>query len=627
MVTRNDQLIINRRARKKSDTSSQSGPQIKWVFLACFWILLTLSLIWPLIARVVNSMEPVTRTEAGGTNYLIIAPYALSKAANAWADYRFQAGYQVHVTTIPPEEMQVQQIREIVQKTYQEEGKPSPFYVLLLGHAHPDSSHPETYLPAGHQLIDLVQFGGPGIEAVASDDLFLMIGEPAEKLPVRIGRVPAVSNSQALQVLERVRNYETYPPAGLGRTQIEVIASDAGFGPQFDPIFEWSFRNMAEHLLPAQYQWHILYGNPGSLYSYPVSDFQEETAERLSQGSLMVAYIGHGEPDMLAWAVGESGDRERILGFDDIPLVTDASASLAVFTACSAGKYDGVGDRPSIVEALFMDEQGPVAAYSSSAWINGASNGQLVMDLFSILLIDQPLTVGDWIYDVESNPEKLFSNNNLIAWLILRSLSSFSNMNEGVKIASHEYTHELFALQHHSYNLFGDPATKIASPETGIDIRPSFPWLPAARKVNFQGTSELPAGTTVKVQLAIVPGRNTIREDGALDSSILYELANHSIVSETDAKTQIDGGFSGELVLPEGLTGGKYILKAVSIDGTKTIIGVRPVYLGWSSVVVLFLSTKVWWCLVSLLLIKHAFSESIPYKASTVWPALFISQT
>ncbi|RPI81494.1 MAG: hypothetical protein EHM41_20505 [Chloroflexi bacterium] len=281
---------------------------------------------------------------------------------------------------------------------------------------------------------------------------------------------------------------------------------------------------MAEHLLPDQYQWHILYGNPGSLYSYPVSDFQEETAERLSQGSLLVAYIGHGEPDMLAWAVGESGDRERIFGFDDIPLVTDASASLAVFTACSAGKFDAVGDRPSIIEALFMDEHGPVAAYSSSAWINGASNGQLVVDLFSILLAERSQTVGDWIYSVESNPKKLFSNNNLIAWLILRSLSSFSNMNDGVKIASHEYTQELFALQHHSYNLFGDPATRIAFPETGIDISLSFPWLPAARKVHFQGASELPAGTTVKVQLARLPGLNTFREDGTLHSSTPYEL-------------------------------------------------------------------------------------------------------
>ncbi|RPI85481.1 MAG: hypothetical protein EHM41_10795, partial [Chloroflexi bacterium] len=267
MVTRYDQLKINRNVRKSSDSSRHYQPQIRWMVLTSIWFLLTLSLIWPFIARIANSREPVTGTNTGGTNYLIIAPDALTQAANEWASYRQRTGYQVRVITLPPEKMQVRQVRELIQKNFYEGGKPSPFYVLLLGHAHPDSSHPESYLPAVHLKIDLKQFGGPRIEVVASDDLFLMSEEPAERLPVRIGRIPAVSSSQALLVLERVRKYETCPPTGVGRTQIDLIASDAGFGPQFDPIFEWSFRNMAEHLLPDQYQWHILYGNPGSLYS------------------------------------------------------------------------------------------------------------------------------------------------------------------------------------------------------------------------------------------------------------------------------------------------------------------------------------------------------------------------
>ncbi|HLF03388.1 MAG TPA: C25 family cysteine peptidase, partial [Anaerolineales bacterium] len=156
--------------------------------LLLLWVWLTLALAWPFLARWLDN-TPAPRP--GSTNYLIVAPLALEQSAQAWADYRRATGYAVQVVLFPPEAATVADIRQDIQHVYTEAGRPYPFYVLLLGHAHPWSDLSESYLPAATVPLDLPQefTSTIGFDYVASDNAYALEGD--RLLPIAFGRVPA----------------------------------------------------------------------------------------------------------------------------------------------------------------------------------------------------------------------------------------------------------------------------------------------------------------------------------------------------------------------------------------------------------------------------------------------------
>lgn len=67
-------------------------------------------------------------------------------------------------------------------------------------------------------------------------------------LPIFVRRIPARTDQEALLLLVRTQKYEQSPPTGEGRAQIELITSSAGFGPQYDPFFDWALRTLNKQL-------------------------------------------------------------------------------------------------------------------------------------------------------------------------------------------------------------------------------------------------------------------------------------------------------------------------------------------------------------------------------------------
>jgi hypothetical protein len=572
--------------------------------LIVLWTILTADILWPVISDLNYSSSKLKSPEPGGANYLVIAPQALGKSASAWADYRRTTGYQSQVILLSPDQATVEEIGELIQKTYAESGKPYPFCVLLIGHAHPYSSYPETYLPAAHFSVDPSQFSGYGTDPIASDDGYIddsSSGIPSNTLPIFTGRIPARTEEEAFLLFERTRNYEETPPTGPGQARIELVASNAGFGPQYDPIFEWALRTLLQKGLPDEYGWHLLNGNPESPYSYPVRLFPNEFAKRFDSGALALMYVGHAQPDLLGWACAPDGACDRIFGYGDAALIHNANASLGIFTACSAGKYDLDGDNLSVVEAIYLTPGGPVATYSSSAWISATLNGRLLIELFEGLLIDRAPTLGEWVGRIEARSGST-SSRILFTAVIKSVLPWVSGIYEKRLLLPPSQASQALDIQHATYNLFGDPALRIAYPLRGMEVRLGWPWQPWKRSLAFHGSGGLPPGQQVSISLESAPGNLISSKDPSKGTMDRYVQANRSVISLTNVTVESDGSFSGSIDIPIDTPGRRYLLKAISVHDDGTYVAARPAFIGWPPFLEMLSSGGFWWTMTSIVL-------------------------
>ncbi len=575
------------------------------MILITVWILLTLNIIWPLIFELSRSPSSIKPLKPNGVNYLIIAPQALAQSASAWADYRKSTGYETQVRLISRNQAKGREIQALIQETFEASGKPYPFFVLLIGHAHPFSSHPGAYLPAAHFFVDPALSSGYGTDPIASDDALVAdfsSGIPRNTFPIFIGRIPARTEEEAFLLLERTQNYEKAPPTGEGRARIELVTSNAGFGPQYDPIFEWALSTLIQKVLPDEYRWHLLNGNPQSPYSYPIDSFPHEVAKRFDSGALAVVYIGHAQPELLGWAYSPDGKPGRIFGLEDAGLIQDARASLAIFTACSAGKYDLVGDQLSVVESIYLAPGGPVATYSSSAWINAAMNGRLVIDIFEALLVDRSSTLGEWVNRVEYGSDPIHRRLALISF-VEAIIPRISGMYENKLLLSPSQAGQVLDIQSATYNLFGDPALRIAYAQPRIEISPAWLWQAWKGGLVFSGKSELPARQQVSASLEALPGAVISQEDHPIGTIDGYLQANDPVIGSRIAYTETSGDFSGKIVIPANTPSGKYLLRAVAVLGESTLVAAHPVYIGGAPVMEIISSAFFWWSLIGGLFI------------------------
>ncbi len=457
------------------------------VFISA-WALLSVSLVWPWLTPLLDNTPAPRPPTAGGVNYLIVAPERLEVSAESWAVYRRERGYTVQVVTFPLEAATVENIRAAVQRVYNDSGRPYPFYVLLLGQAHPlYPESAETYLPAAAVPLNLLKpyIDEVGYDFIASDDAYAL-DAGGNLLPIAFGRVPVTGDGEAMRVLDRTRAYETHPPTGAGRVRVELFASDSTFSPAFDETIEALVEYFVETHMPEPYRWHMLYGHPGSPYTYPVEDFPQEAARRMDQGALLVTYIGHGSGDYLGPALSEEGRRGRVFDLGDVEAVTDAGDSLVMMIACSAGEYD---QSSSLAEALLLQPGGPAATYAASRVTLPAANTILGKDLFRILLNGKAQTAGEWIRLAESNYKNLGSDPALSTWLLSRvvppvyALAIQGNGEETPPLDADL----VYGLQQHAYNLFGDPALALAYARPELDVRPGLLWQPVGDHVAFSG--------------------------------------------------------------------------------------------------------------------------------------------
>lgn len=595
-------------ARRRKSTGF---PKVRMVWLAV-WGVLTLALVWPALAGWRESTPPERPPLPGGYNYLIIAPPGLKSSAQVWGLYRRERGYQASVY-LTGKRATTEEIRWIIHEVYQRSGKPYPFYVLLLGQAHPGSPYPESYLPTDRLPLRPAEAILWKQDKAAGDNGYARDPNTLEWLPIAIGRVPAPDDSYALNVLGRVERYETQPPVGDGRARVEVVASSSTWGTLIDRTIERLLSHYVDEQLPSYIQAHVLNGNPESAYHYPLKGLQAETARRFDSGALLVSYIGHGSKSVLAPAVDENGVETRLFSINDLYRVQNASQSVMTFVACGVGQFDLPGEQISLAEALLLSENGPVATYAASRITFPLPNTMLEKDLLQLMFQERVATVGEWLRQVRDASDRPGIDKSLAIWMGRKLTPYLYVLTTGKFGIGKISPKSAYLWERYAYNLFGDPAMRLAYPQPELQIQPLMRWIPVAWRVYFSGQSE--PGQVVVVMLNYPAGATPAMRSKSADRRVVYTDANNKMLAGTITIADEKGRFKGWLSLPWGIAAGRYVLQALATTETKTLVGSTEVQLGLPQIEKLCSTPPVWLAVSLVLLFRLARRRTPPQAA------------
>jgi hypothetical protein len=329
-------------------------------------------------------------------------------------------------------------IRNFLKYAYQEWQKPAPAFVLLVGEGNYDFKN---NLGTGAK-----NFIPPfTLDPSISDDMYVLFGDT---LGMIISRLPVRSTSEVDVVLNKIIDYEKEPEFGTWKNLITLVADDEWVrNGEIDPLWRDHTPDteiLAKSHIPPSFNLSKIY-----LMEYPFdqnggkSQAEEAIINSFNSGSLIINYMGHGNPDQ--WAhesvFKRAQDIPRLNNQRKLPLVYMASCELGFF-------FSPYGEGMS-EELLRAEGKGAVATISALLMVQAPPNAELNYKVYDLLLYDS-LSVGEALFVAKRTREP--------------------NSND------------------REYALFGDPVMKLGIPGLKVELTQVTPdTLSALRLVNIKG--------------------------------------------------------------------------------------------------------------------------------------------
>jgi len=276
-------------------------------------------------------------------------------------------------------------IRDFLKYAYQNWQKPGPAFVLLLGEGNYDYKN---NLGTGAK-----NFIPPFPQYPYSDDLYVLFGNI---LPMVISRVPVRSAGEAEVVLDKIIGYERKPEFGTWRNLITLVADDEWerIGV-IDGLWDYHTRDtekLAKFHVPPSFNLSKIY-----LMEYPFdyngekSQAEEAIVNSFNSGSLIINFIGHGNPDV--WT------HERVFKrAQDIPkLSNQRKLPLVYMASCDLGLFFSPYSEGMAEELLRAEGKGAIATISAVLKVQPVDNAALNFKVYDLLLYDS-LSIGEALF-------------------------------------------------------------------------------------------------------------------------------------------------------------------------------------------------------------------------------------
>ena len=408
-----------------------------------------------------------------------------------------------------------------------------------------------------------------------SDHPYKLIDDDDDSPDIALGRVPAQTVEEARAVLAKIKQYEAsprisaaLPPGGFparaasaGRNRITYAAGEGHYGAM-DNLFESLFKKMVDTLVPDSFDISMTYAKASSIYCPPPSKLTDSILQRLSEGSLLFNYVGHGYPlgfDSLYW--GQK--RYPILKTTDLKRAPNAiegtdqpQMPIAFLSCCSTGYYDLPKGEHCLAEELLFDSfQGaPIAVIAGSRITHPYANTVLQMDITKALLVDRAPTVG--MLDL------LASQALLKPSAIDRELDAIATPIAALGKWKTSLA-DLRQMHVKLYNLLGDPATRIALPAQSITELKIENGHITGRVEGMKSGRIYVTAETERTGVANPTKLETVNGDNDPDleakAANNYPLANDRVLMRIEGEVA-DGKF--DLALPEALPAAVAVLRA-----------------------------------------------------------------
>ena len=476
--------------------------------------------------------EQPARTREGPPLYVAAGPAALLEAARPLLEHRAREGMQVALVTTEGPESLARIRRQLA-------AKPAD-YLLLLGDV--------ATIP--HQVVRKCATDRPYGDL--DDD-----GYP----DLAIGRIPSDDPRVIRGVAERTIRYEREREAGLWQKQCALLANEGRFSPEIDAVIERVFARVVKQVLPTGYDVDLTYANPRSTYCYPPRRFGARVIERLNEGALVFAYIGHGSKRSLDSLVVGSESYSVLSTEDAARLDLSRRSPIMVAIACWTGNYDG--RRQSLGEELIASPRGPVAFFGASRISHPVHNALLAKELVCEFFAgDEVPRLGPALDRARRALAEGRPDDRIRAQII-----TMANLFVGAKVVEEEMPRHV-----DMYNLFGDPALKLARPAGRITLETSP--LRRGRALVVEGRVEPGAAMSLRVTLETDREAMAVPRGREGESRLeRYARANDKVLRAALAATRPDGTFRVELSVPAELPAGRYMVKAFASRGATSAVG------------------------------------------------------
>ncbi|MCC6454681.1 MAG: hypothetical protein IT328_07040 [Caldilineaceae bacterium] len=382
---------------------------------------------YKLPASIILTSSSHWKSSGNGADYIIITHEDFYESALKLAEHRRASGLRVATVKVGDlyDEFNdgifhPKAIRDFLYYAYAYWDAPAPTYVVLLGDANQDykdnrKSGTITYVPSYNIESDL--FG-----EVSSDNWFVTVRGDDPLPDMLIGRLSAQDRQMAEVIVNKVILYDQQPPDASWNSHVLLVADDG----------ESAFRTTSEQLatrLPPAYRVEKVYAE-----DYPPGDAHGDIMNAVREGRIMVNYTGHGE--YFGWGLWD-GEKNTLLQVSDVALLQNGG-KLPLITVgdCLNGFFAGPRENPALAEALQRQENGGAIAVWAPTGYGYTTGHRLLLDsLYAAIFTQDQRTLG-----AATTAAKFAAYGQSSFW---REMID-------------------------TYVLFGDPATQLGVPTSGL---------------------------------------------------------------------------------------------------------------------------------------------------------------
>jgi hypothetical protein len=333
-----------------------------------------------------------------GSKFIIISHNNFLDAANRLKSYRENESL-IPISTVVVDIAQIfnefscgiqdiSAVRDFIKYAY-DNWQIKPEYFMFMGKGTYDYKNVEgfgdNYIPAWEteESLQLIY----GKDSYCTDDFFARVDGEDLKPDIAFGRLTVRSLNEANNYIDKIAHYEKNSERGNWRNLLTLVADDGLTSSGDDGSTHTAqSENLANTIIPASFDLKKIY-----LADYPAvitgsgrrkPAVNTEILKLMNQGTLMVNYVGHGNPDV--WAHEYVFERGVT-----IPQLTNDNYFFLCAATCDFGIYDVPNYRSGAEDLLFLKDAGAIATFSASRLVFSGLNSNLNR-VFLEYLLDQP---------------------------------------------------------------------------------------------------------------------------------------------------------------------------------------------------------------------------------------------
>jgi hypothetical protein len=353
-----------------------------------------------------------------GAKYIIISHKNFLAAAERLKNYRQnEALVTISTIVIDIEKIynefscgiqDISAVRDFIKYAY-DNWQIKPEYFLFMGKGTYDYKNVEgfgdNYIPPWETEESLKIIGGK--DSYCTDDFFARV-DGADSIPdIAFGRITVRSVNEANNYIDKIIHYENSSQRGTWRNLLTLVADD-GYTSSGDDgnLHTAQSEYLVKVSIPASFDLKKVY-----LADYPVvitgdgrrkPAVNAEILKMMNQGTLLVNYIGHGNPNV--WAHEYVFERGVA-----IPKLKNDKYFFLCAATCDFGIYDTPNYSSGAEDLLFLSSAGAVATFSAARLVYSGLNSTLNQVFFNYLLkqpreeFNLPVTLGLAVFKTKSD--------------------------------------------------------------------------------------------------------------------------------------------------------------------------------------------------------------------------------